>query len=323
MRKKFHISSKEVNIYEIFNEFLINKFFIIFISILFMLLFHFKSSFDSKKFISLVTIQNPPTLIFNYYDNIIKSKNSHLNKQVLKVEILNNASSNSSLINLLEKNLYEQYTESFNLNLLSLINLNKYFDQNKEIDDFKYFLKEKNLSAIDYFRNQNFGLNKKNILINSNLQQYFITLPIELKNKNFLADYIEFTKTVTLIDFTSNLKIHFSNIITDYKTALESSKKINLEYPVKVNNVLTEHTSNDLVFKGSIILSEEIFILEKTLKSLSHNQFNYNPIYDLENNKKFNSSRFPLWLNNLGGLVLGFFLSLMIILFRYILKKNN
>ena len=186
-------------------------------------------------------------------------------------------------------------------------NLNKYFDQNKEIDDFKYFFKKKNLSAIDYFRNQNFGLNKKNILISSSLQQYFIILPVELKNINFLVDYIEFTKTVTLIDFTSNLKIHFSNIIIDYKTALESSKKINLEYPVKVNNVLTEHASNDLVFKGSIILSEEILILEKTLKSLSHNQFNYNPIYDVEKKELHSSSTFPLWLNNLGGLVLGFF----------------
>ena len=118
MRKKFYISSKEVNIYEIFNEFLINKFFIIFISILFMLLFHFKSSFDSKKFISLVTIQNPPTLIFNYYNNIIESKKNHLVKQGLKLEILNNAS-NSSFVNSLENNLHKQYTESFNLNLLS------------------------------------------------------------------------------------------------------------------------------------------------------------------------------------------------------------
>ena len=84
MRNKFRYSSKEVNIHEIFNEFLINKFFIIFISILFLLLFHFKSSFDSKKFTSLVTIVNPPILTFKYYDNIINSKSKHLIKQDLK-----------------------------------------------------------------------------------------------------------------------------------------------------------------------------------------------------------------------------------------------
>jgi hypothetical protein len=142
--------------------------------------------------------------------------------------------------------------------------------------------------------------------------------------QDFLVDYIEFTKTVTLADFISNLKIILSNILKDYETAFEAAKKINLEYPVGMNNSSIDTISTDLVYKGSKILAEEIFNLEKVLKSLSSNQFNYNVIYDAEKNKleSHSSSRFPLWLNNLGGLVFGFFLSLMIILFRYILKKN-
>ena len=51
MKKKILFSSKEENLSEIFNQISINKFLIVFISILFMLLFHFKASFDEKKII--------------------------------------------------------------------------------------------------------------------------------------------------------------------------------------------------------------------------------------------------------------------------------
>jgi hypothetical protein len=288
-----------------------------------MLLFHFKASFNDKKIILLVTVKNPPNVLFNYHSNIINSKTKHNIKQNINIQISNSASGHLSTKSPSEKNLQDLYAEIFNLNFHSLVNLNNYLDQNKKIDDLKYWLKKENLSTSDYFRNKNFGIYKKN-LADSNQQRYFIITPIDLKDTNFLVDYIEFTKTLTLADFISNLKIILSNILKDYETAFEAAKKINLEYPVGMNNSSIDTISTDLVYKGSKILAEEIFNLEKVLKSLSSNQFNYNVIYDAEKNKleSHSSSRFPLWLNNLGGLVFGFFLSLMIILFRYILKKN-
>jgi hypothetical protein len=324
MKKKILFSSKEENLSEIFNQISINKFLIVFISILFMLLFHFKASFNEKKIILLVTVKNPPISLFHYHTNIINNKNKHNLKQGLNIQFSNNAISNLSTKYSSEKNLQEQYVENFNLNFLSLVNLNNYLDQNKKIDDFKYWLKKENLSATDYFKDKNFGIYKKNNSMDLTQRQYFIVTPVDLKDTNFLVDYIEFTKTVTLIDFISNLKIILSNIIADYESAFVMAKKINLEYPVGMNNIPIDTISNDLFYKGSKILSEEIYNLEKILKSLSYNQFNYNPIYDAQKNKlESSSSRFPLWLNNLGGLVFGFFLSLMIILFRYIFKKNN
>ena len=84
------------------------------------------------------------------------------------------------------------------------------------------------------------------------------------------------------------------------------------------NQVVNE--PQDLFYKGSKIISQEITYLKKLLIKLENEQFNFEIILDKPSYYPVNTM--SNLLNFVIGLMIGLFLSLGIIFFKSILKSN-
>jgi hypothetical protein len=133
----------------------------------------------------------------------------------------------------------------------------------------------------------------------------------------FLNKYVEFIKKKTIFELKNNLKLTILNAINYHQEALEIAKKIQLENPY----VLTKNQGQlinepeSILYKGTKVISENLNNLNKRLIKLENDQFNYNVI--LQKALK-NPINLPLYF--LLGLILGSFLSLIIIYLKNILK---
>ena len=87
---------------------------------------------------------------------------------------------------------------------------------------------------------------------------------------------------------------------------------------INSNQVINE--PQDLFYKGSKIMSQEIIYLKKLLTKLENEQFNFEIILDKSLNYSFNTT--PNHLYFVIGLMIGLFLSLVIIFCKSILKSN-
>jgi hypothetical protein len=203
---------------------------------------------------------------------------------------------------------------------LSLDSLQSYTEESSEFDNFKAYLKSRNISAKQYFKNK-FGEVKEKNLIASN--KYFLVFSKPLDGDLFLNNYVQFVKRKTVLELKTNLKLSILNKITIYENAYDNAILINLENPIlrsinQTNQVVNE--PEDLFYKGSKILLQEIIYLKKLLIKLENDKFNFEIISD----KSLNSPvmKIPNLAYFVIGLMLGLFLSLGIIFFKGILKNN-
>ena len=135
--------------------------------------------------------------------------------------------------------------------------------------------------------------------------------------------WLEFTKKKTLFEIKKILKLSIENKIIIFENALKKAKIINLENPIlrSLNNqsqVVNEPT--DLFYKGSKVLSQEIVDLKNLLIKLENEQFDYSII--LQKPMTFPNNLESLPLNFALGLILGLFLSLLIIFLKNIFKQK-
>jgi LPS O-antigen subunit length determinant protein (WzzB/FepE family) len=247
------------------------------------------------------TIKDPPRQIFDFY-------NTNTNTNITNANIVtpNIGKSNNEL-----------YTINFNLNLLSLSNLESFVEQSREFDDFKLFLKSRNISVRQYFKiEENFGQIKEKEKIN--LNKYYFTFPKELDGNIFVKNYIEFIKEKTIAEHKKNLKLELENKLVKFENSLKIAMQIqqgNSSAKSIARGGFELDDSADLYNNGSKVLSEQIAILKLLQAKLDKDQLSYNPILDItltEDKPKF---------FGLVGFFLGLFFSFMIIILRSVLKE--
>ena len=218
----------------------------------------------------------------------------------------------------------ESFTISFNSNFYSLDNLEKYIDQNNDIDNFKNYLKKTNLTPRKFFKPRLQQVttkvdNQTNVVLEG---QYYLTYPAILDGSKFLDEYANFIKDLTMSEFKAQKTVQILNIVKVYEQNLEISEAILLDNPIIQNfdgliqsNILTE--PNDSFYQGSIILSKRIEHLGIMLETLKKN-FEYNAISEraIVIKSNFKNTTTPI----IFGLIIGLFLSFLVILFRSILK---
>jgi len=250
--------------------------------------------------ITKIQLNNPPSNLFepyNYY--LFNNKN-------------NNNNNNNN-------NIYAEFISDFKFNFLSLDNLQSFTEESKKFDNFNEYLKSRNISARQYFKNKIGEEKEKNLIIPST---YFLIFTKELDGDIFLNNYVEFIKSKTVFEAKKKLKSSLVNKIDIMENALEKSKIINLEYPIirsmNQNQVINE--PEDLFYKGSKILTQEIYYLKKLLIKLENEQFDYEFISQKPLNSLINERTGSLYFQL--GLLLGLFLSLGIIFFKHILRNN-
>lgn len=314
-QKKTYQIEDEINLSDLIKYFWRHKFLILSVSIVFVLLsLLYVFTQHKKKELQTSIILQVPSIIalqkykefFNDYDFI-----SH--------NYINNNSNNT---NTNTNNFFSlHFFNSFKAKLTSTDNLESFLEQSKEFDNFKVFLKERNITIKQYFTKDKFGIKtNKNQQISN---EFFLNFNKELDGVTFLNNYVEFTRNKIINDTRNNLKIKLLVAIERHDNALEIANLIALDVPIlksmsSGNSVVNEPSS--LFYLGTQVLSQQSKYLRKLLLDLESDKLNFEVVLDkasppitIENNS------FIVWM----GLIFGFFFSLVIIFFKFLLEKNN
>jgi len=297
-----YLADDEIDLGDLLRTLWREKILILFISIICSLLGYLYAYFKPEEFKTEIKIKNPPPQLFAPYSQFFTSNVNN-----------NKVNNNNSIAG--------QFISDFQLNFLSLDNLEIFVEESRDLDTFKTYLKSRNISAKQYFEKK-FGEAKEKNIINPNT--YFLVFEKKILDGNiFLNNYANYVKKKNIIEFKKNLKLMIEHRINITDDALEIAKLINLDNPIlksadRQSQVINEPEA--LFYKGTKVLGQSIIIDKKLLQKLENDQFNYNPILEkgiaLEINTK--PSNFFLLI----GLFIGFFLSLIIIFFKGIFKNN-
>ncbi len=310
MNKSHHYQEKdEIDLSALIRRLWKEKILILIFSIVCMLLFYLYTLTFDKEFKTEITIKDPDYEVLKKYDKFISYKKNINTIESDKIKI--------------EVNVATKFIDDFNLNLLSLDNLENFLQQSKGLDDFKVFLKKRNTSAQKYFGGYRFGeLKEKNKTI---YNRYFLIFPKELEGTIFLNNYVQFTKNKTKGEFINKIRIAIYVHLTEYEENFQIAKQIGIENPVmkfsesSANNFFLDTKSSYL--EGTKVLSQKIIYIKQFLSDLERNQFDYDPILDKASVISKVAPFYQL-LYILGGFVFGFFLSLIIIFFRDSIKNK-
>ena len=295
-----YLAKDEIDLADLTKSLWREKILILSISIICGLASYLYASFQPQEFKTEIQLKNPPTQIFDAYN-------------LFNINFNNNNNNNKN-------NIAEQFISDFKLNLFSLDNIENFLDESREFDNFKGYLKSRNISVKQYFIDYKFGeLKEKNIII---LNKYSLNHSKELDGAIFLNKYVEFIKKKTIVEFKNNLKLTFASTINNHQEALEIAKKIQLENPIIQipNQLQVVNEPEALFFKGTKVISESLSYLNKRLIKLENDKFDFNIIQQKPMTIATNSMSLNLYFTI--GLILGLFLSLGIILFKNILKNN-
>lgn len=294
-KKSIYLVDDEIDLRDLIKKLSKDKILILSISIICGLLGYFYALIKPQELRSEIILKNPPTQIFEPYNLLNINLNNNIN------------------------NIAEQFISDFKLNLLSLDNVQNFIEESREFDNFKGYLKSRNISVKQYFIDGRFAeVKEKNIIIPN---KYFLNHSKELDGAIFLNKYVEFIKKKTIFELKNNLKISLINNINIQQQALEIAKKIQLENPIisSVNQQQVVYEPEALFYKGAKVLSENLIYLNKVMIKLEDDQFNHNNILQKGFTLK-NVTILPLYF--VVGLILGLFLSLGFIFFKSILKNN-
>jgi LPS O-antigen subunit length determinant protein (WzzB/FepE family) len=253
-------------------------------------------SIDKKKnndFISTISVRNAPDHFFEEYKNFL-NKDFFLadQRQIMGIS--------------------EQFNSEFQLNLLSSENLLVFFEQNNKIENFKNYLKDNNIDPRNYL---NSGLKlfieteKKNIG-----QKYFLNYNEPFEADDFLNDYIVFTKIKTEKIIIEQLSYRILSEIKAYEQNLNIAKKLGIIKPFLVSEKNANLSlDNQLFYKGTEVLTEQIINLNDLLKRTKELKLNYNPILIKASSSKVNlidkeaaNLKLKLFLSLLVGIIVSF-----------------
>jgi len=282
MSNKIHF--KQI-IYKIWKE----KLLIFLISIAFSLLAYFLSLTLTKKYLTEISLKNPPFHLFDDYSSYVSNIN------------------NINLSNLL--------SSEINNNLLDITNLEKFIDQSTEFDSFKIFLKSRNISVKEYFQKNKIQM--KHLDYNSLV---FINHTNNLDGKLFLESYIKYIKDISIAQLKITLRILISNRLNDldeFSAFLQDEQNtsfLNLELK-KSNDFMTLNKINKVEKLASSFLMQSQ--LNRLNKKLEKNNFDYEIISSINSNQvTIDKDKKESIAYSLMGLIFGLFLSLAFIFLR-------
>ena len=304
-----YLADDEIDLSDIIKSLWREKILILFISIICGLFGYLFASFQPQNFKTEIKLKNPPYQLFESYSYLINNNNQKTT-----------TTTTTTIITIIKTtNVAEKFFSDFNLNFLSLDNVESFVEESQGLDNFKRYLKSKNITAKKYFIDKLGIVKEKNIIISN---KYFLVFEKNLDGDIFFNNYAEFTKKKSIIEFKKNLKLRIEDSIYIYEQALEKAKLINLENPILKSPDIRAPFNEPatLFYRGSLVLTYDIINLKKLLQKLENDQFNYNLILDKASPPVLQNTSSNLFF--VSGLVLGFLLSLVIIFLKNILKQK-
>ena len=207
-------------------------------------------------------------------------------------------------------NISKLYFSTFKKNIKSLDNLLSFANQNSNIENFKNYLIENNLTMRTYFFNK-FGESGKDT--------YFLNFHESLQGDVFLNEYIDFIKAKTMDSYMREVKLTLMHVIENYEKNLKIAESISIDFPINKKEYLFK--SDELYLQGSIILSNQIDNYKKLLILAENKDFDYVHIQESASPPVYSSNStinaFPFL-----GFLFGLSLSIIIVFIKKnILKK--
>jgi LPS O-antigen subunit length determinant protein (WzzB/FepE family) len=249
-----------------------------------------------------------------------------LQPKIYKTEItIRPFSSNSYLLDKsifdLPENIRNNFVDVFNYefknNILSADALVEFIENNNQISDFKIYLKEKNISASNYFDGKLiflYGKEEKNR--EKNLEQYYLTHSHPLSGEKFLIDYTIFTQQQAMKKTKEMLLQMKIAKINTYQENLKIAEKINLADPLFLSGGISSQP-NPLYLDGTKVLSLKALQSSEKLNIIKNLKFDYNII---EKSTTSLISRSPINCASI-ALLSGLFFSLILVYIKSILYR--
>ena len=219
------------------------------------------------------------------------------------------------------------------------------------LDNFIIFLKKKNYSNLyETINNElkdkkikfekRIGFAKSEILeieIDENTETVFLTHSFDVDGQKILTEYVLDTYKDASKIYLTEKRNEFNVILSIYKNALILAKKLNINDPFVIakkkefsldngsTELLTTADLASLYLRGSKLLANSIAEMEYKLTELDKLEIKFNPIIDTAYTfsaytVNTNKTAVPSYIR---GLLLGFFLSLIIIFIKNKYAKNN
>ena len=216
-----------------------------------------------------------------------------------------------------------EFNKEFLVNITSLNYIFDFMKLNKQNYDFNYdddYIK-------DFFKgSMEISSERKEHLPNE------YTLVVEkslLKNKKltldekFLDDYVIYVQARTFELIRNKIIQKISNNISLYKHHLEIAEQIGLREPIlkffEGKTVINEPDA--LFYKGSVVLNQQIMYFQQSFSTIKDLELEFNPILS-EASKEIKSSSNIIKILSV-AILLASFLSFLIILVKYSIKKSN
>lgn len=264
---------KKIHITQIANKIWKQKLLIFLITIVFSLLAYFSSLSLTRKYSTEMLINNPPFYLFDAYTHEITKTNTEYLNQLLSFEI--------------------------NKNLLDIIYLEKFIDQNTELNSFKIFLKSRNISVEEYFKKNKIQIKKD---LNNNNYIISINHTHDLEGRIFLKSYVNYIKDNSITQFKKTLKILIDNRVNEI-----------------TNLLVFPEDKEDTEFINSISKKKNEYILAQLSalnKKLDDDRFDYKISFSINSNQQIVDNDKESIKYILMGLIFGLFLSLTFIFLR-------
>jgi len=293
------------------------KILVLIFSSIFFLVAYLYTTFSVQKVITQIKFKNPPSQLFEHYSFALNISDTAYNNNANNNNANNNNANNNNANNNNANNIIaKQFIYEFESKFLSLDYLESFIEQSRDFDYFKEYLKLRNTTSKEYFTDYKFGNVKENSIIVPN--KYFLVLPEKIDEIKFISNYLQFIKSIAVIEFKKNLKLSIENQINIYEQDLEIAKIIQLENPIiksTTNFNLVINEPDSFYYKGTKVLSQKIVYLKKTLLKLEKDQFNHDFILEIISRPSSDILDNQLVVMFFGFLF-GLFISIIIILTR-------
>jgi hypothetical protein len=193
--------------------------------------------------------------------------------------------------------------------------------------NLKSNLKKNELVNSSFFYGNKFGrVNLDKRLSYPTDQVFFLIYPEEIDGVKALNDYVFYIKKKSEIDFHKIVQSAIISKIDIKKEAFEITAKTKLQYLNDIKLLAASSLNNELInnINKSLItnyvnLEQEIINFEKDLISIKEINLNYVPISQ-KPTPPIRDTKFPNYFIIISSILLGLFISIVILVFR--LKKT-
>lgn len=221
--------------------------------------------------------------------------------------------------NLLPKNIKDNFRYRYKF-LASDSKFADFFQQNKDkFNDFDNYFNKLNISAQDYF-SKNFEKKR---------DDYYLKYPKQLQGESLIKEFMVYEMNRFRIELKNFVKKHISIHINFIEKIKQINNKIffeNKKPPLKVLKYIQDWDIFSDKYVNFENLNYTISFSEELIKKLEDNDLNYPFSIDVRTEMTSIKNKYDMnSLKNfiLVGLIFGFFLSLLVVFFKNLIRKDK